>query len=398
MSANQNRWSVYDRMMAILDGRKPDRYPFIGRLELWRKGLLRTGTLPEPYREMRLTDIHREVGFGRQQMLGAFRLRLHGVEMVVRYEGDVIRRETDPVLERFPDVSEVVPGDRVGVTAVEFITQAGTLTMEYTVLEAMLAAGARAYISKHPITRDDDYAVVEYIIEKTEVIPEFERIYAQQNAFGGDGFVVPSIERIPFQQLLIDYLDTSEFFFALHDNPVKIGRLLTLLDERVSYVMDLVSGLEAPYVEIGDNVDGMMTNPRLFEQYCMEPYQRYSDMAHSQGKKIGSHMDGNLKPILHQLTESGLDVIESFSPAPLTPCTVKEAMGVWGEKPLVWGGIPCVLLEAGTPEAELEGYLRDLLAFLDGRPIILNVVDMVLPINEIDRVRRIAEIVEEYAI
>ena len=91
-------------------------------------------------------------------------------------------------------------------------------------------------------------------------------------------------------------------------------------------------------------------------------------------------------------------MIESFSPEPLTPLTVEEALEAWGDKPLIWGGIPCVLLEEAAPEAELEQYLRDLLAWLDGRPIILNVVDMVLPINEIGRVHRIAQMVEEYAL
>ena len=113
--------------------------------------------------------------------------------------------------------------------------------------------------------------------------------------------------------------------------------------------------------------------------------------------KIGSHMDGNLKPIVSQLPECGLDVIESFSPDPLTPLTVEEAMDAWGDKPIIWGGIPCLFLEADAPLAELEDYVYGLLEMLAGRPMIFNVVDMVLPINEIDRVRRIAEIVEERA-
>ena len=88
-------------------------------------------------------------------------------------------------------------------------------------------------------------------------------------------------------------------------------------------------------------------------------------------------------------------MIESFSPEPLTPLTVEQALEAWGDHPLIWGGIPCPLLEADAPVAELEEYLYGLLEMLDGRPIILNVVDMVLPINEIERVQRIAEIVEE---
>jgi len=125
---------------------------------------------------------------------------------------------------------------------------------------------------------------------------------------------------------------------------------------------------------------------------------RYSQIAHAQGKKISSHMDGNVKPLLPLIAESGLDVIESFSPAPLTPCTVTQAQAAWQGKPLIWGGIPSPLLEAATSEAEFEAAIRALLDTLAGQPAILNVTDMVLPINEIERVQRIAEMVEAYAL
>ncbi len=107
-------------------------------------------------------------------------------------------------------------------------------------------------------------------------------------------------------------------------------------------------------------------------------------------------MDGELKPILPQLRDCGLDVIESYSPAPLTQVSVEETLEVWQGHPIFWGGIPCIYLEETTPQEEFENYVRYLLDTLDGRPAILNVVDMVLPINSIERVARIAEIVEEY--
>lgn len=392
------KMSVRERFLAVLAGRKPDRYPFIGRLELWHKGRLHSGTLPAGFAETPLTAIHRAVGFGRQRMLAAYRLRLDGVEMVVRHEGEEILRQTAPLLERFPDVSEVVPAQRVGDTTVEFRTPAGAVSVEYVLLESMLATGARAYIRKHPITCDDDYAAVEYILERSEVVLELDRLAAMQAEFGEDGFVVPVIERIPFQQALIDFLSTDRFFFALHDSPARIERLMALLDERITRVLHSLADLDAPYLEFVDNVDGMMTNPRLFQRYALDAYRRYSEIAHAQGKKIGSHMDGNVKPLLPLIAESGLDVIESFSPVPLTPCTVAEAQAAWQGKPLIWGGIPSPLLEAATPDAEFEAAIHSLLDTLAGQPAILNVTDMVLPINEIERVQRIAEMVEAYAL
>jgi hypothetical protein len=88
----------------------------------------------------------------------------------------------------------------------------------------------------------------------------------------------------------------------------------------------------------------MMTNPNLFRQYCLPQYQKYTGMLHGQGKKAGSHTDGNLKPLVELLPESGLDVCESFTPQPLTELSFEEAWEKWRNGPLIWGGIPSDLL------------------------------------------------------
>jgi hypothetical protein len=387
---------AYDRLLAVLQGRRPDRLPFIGRLELWRKGKLAMGTLPTEYATLDLAGIHRRTGFGRQKFVAPYTLRLHGVDLTVRFDGEVITRACDPEVERFPDVDQFAPDDRVGVTDVEMVTPAGTLTVQYTMLTPMLATGARAYMSKHPICEDADYRTVEYILEHTEVVPQFGRIAGLQAEFGADGYVLPVIERIPFQQVLIDYLNTGDFFYALADRPAVIERIMALLDDRITRVLDLLAGLDVPYLQFGDNLDGMMTNPRLFARYCLPAYQRYVELLHRQGKMVGSHTDGNLKPLLGLLAESGLEVCESFSPYPLTPVTVEDALAAWRSKPLIWGGIPSPLLEETTPYQDFEWYIRRLLELGSEHPFILNVVDMVLPNNSIERIRTIAEMVEAH--
>jgi hypothetical protein len=150
------------------------------------------------------------------------------------------------------------------------------------------------------------------------------------------------------------------------------------------------------YVQIGDNLDGMMTNPRLFRKYALPTYQRYTEILHQQGKKVGSHTDGNIQPLFGLLKESGLDLCESISPAPLTPFTFDEIWEAWRDGPIIWGGIPSPLLETGTSEAEFEQAIEDLLARVDSPRIILGITDMVLPNNQVERVRRIAEMVEDH--
>ncbi|MBI3958416.1 MAG: hypothetical protein HY328_06375 [Chloroflexi bacterium] len=396
MSADTRPWSMRERVRAVLSGQKPDRHPFIDRLELWQKGLSHTGGLPPEYAGLSLNAVHEKVGIGRQKMQSPYALRLRGVEMTSTFNGEPFAAESEPVVPRFPDVDSLVPQERVGETHIRLDTPVGALTVEYVMLEEMLAAGARCYLAKHPITSDDDYRVVEYILERIEFVPQFDHFRAVQAHIGDIGYVIPMMERIPFQQLLIDYFDSVSFFYALHDNPTAIARLLTLLDEKVSDTIGRLADLDELYVEIGDNLEGAMTNPNLFRQYALPAYQRYTEMLHAQGKRVGSHTDGNLHSLLGLLAQSGLDVCESVAAAPLVPYPFAEIWAAWQNGPIIWGGIPTPLLEARIPEEEMRAYVEGLLETVGDRPIIFGVSDMVLPVNDIERVAWIAQTIEAY--
>jgi uroporphyrinogen-III decarboxylase len=185
-------------------------------------------------------------------------------------------------------------------------------------------------------------------------------------------------------------------FTALYDSPQQLNRLLHLLDLQLMEILRQMADLPSIYVEFGDNLDGTMTNPKLFKEYSLPYYQKYTDILHGQGKKVGSHTDGNVKPLLSLLAQSGLDVCESFSPAPLTECTFEEAWETWRHGPLIWGGVPSPILEKRTSESEFRDYIHRLLEIIENRNIILGVGDMVLGNNLIERVEYIAKEVEHH--
>jgi hypothetical protein len=111
---------------------------------------------------------------------------------------------------------------------------------------------------------------------------------------------------------------------------------------------------------------------------------------------VGSHTDGNLKPLVDLLPESGLDVCESFTPQPLTELPFEEAWDKWRNGPSIWGGIPSSLLEERTEQQVFEAFVDKLLATVGKGPVIIGVGDMVLDNNQIDRVKYIAEKVEAH--
>ena len=75
-----------------------------------------------------------------------------------------------------------------------------------------------------------------------------------------------------------------------------------LLDEQLLRILYEL-GLDALYVKFPDNLHGRITEARLFQRYCLPVYQRYAEVLHAQGKVVGSHTDGDVKPLLRLLEE-----------------------------------------------------------------------------------------------
>ena len=387
-----DKWTMRDRVSAVLQNRKPDRLPFIDRMEIWYKSTCQDGTLPAQFNGMSLNEIHQTVGIGRQKFTAPYAFKLHRVEVIYTFENEVIYRESDPVTEYFPAqwAPDQVPRDKAGKTVIEYVSPVGKLNLTYEVAESMVAmSGVEPYLTQHLIKAEADYRIAEHIIEHTEIVPQFDKIRQDEREF-------PCLHRIPFQQALLEYLGEVPLFTALYDSPRLLDRLIHLLDQQFMQILQQLSDLPAIYVEFGDNLDGTMTNPKLFEKYSLPHYQKYTEILHGQGRSVGSHTDGNVKPLLHLLAESGLDVCESFSPAPLTECTFEEAWETWKNGPLIWGGFPSPILEERTSEGQFQEYVHRILEIVGCQNIIFGVGDMVLGNNLTERVAYIARAVENH--
>jgi hypothetical protein len=398
-SMQEKKWTMRDRVLAVMDGRLPDRLPFIDRIEIWYKGMQARGTMPPAYAGMTLNQVHQAVGIGRQKFSIPYALKLRGVDMRIRHNGELLHQETDPDVRYFPAQypPDEIPRNRPGTSIVEYHTPRGCVSVSYVFAESMISlSGMEPYLTSHLIKDAADFGAIEYILEHADFVPRFEEFKAEEAEVGSHGFVVPCIHRIPFQQSLLEYLGEMNLFQALYDNREALDRLIHLLDLQMTEILTHLVETDLPYIEFGDNLDGMMTNPDLFREYCIPQYQKYTQMLHGAGKKAGSHTDGNLKPLVDLIPESGLNVCESFTPQPLTELLFADAWEKWQKGPLIWGGIPSDLLEERTDPADFEAFVETLLTTVGRNPIIFGVGDMVLDNNLIERVKYISDRIEAH--
>lgn len=155
--------------------------------------------------------------------------------------------------------------------------------------------------------------------------------------------------------------------------------------------------LDLPEVILsGDNFDGMITPPKLFRQYCVPFFQEFTTELHKRGKWLVSHIDGESPPLLQVFPKSGIDIAESFMPAPMTRVPLIEAQRLGGDRMVIWGGIPSAILCPSTPKAALEDFMDDLFEqAIPAGNLILGVGDNIVADAIWERVIRISQRVRE---
>lgn len=384
--------SVRETVLDVLQGRESKQIPFLCRLDSWLRGRQHQNAVPPQYHGLELHEIHATLGVGHLDWLSPVTHRYRQVELIMQRDGETIRHEHEPQISYFPDLWGLVPVDQPGTVTTELITPVGKLICEHRITEETRRSGTnRPEMVTHPLRSPADGRVYEFILEKAELIPQFKEFCVAEAGLGENGYLVPLLNRTPLQSLLTDAFGETAGLMALRRAPDQIQRLMDLIDARLVEALSALSELLVPYVEFRENLDAATTSPDLFRQYAVPYYQRYSDILHRQGKLLGAHTDGNLKPLLGKLPESGLDVCESFAPAPLSDCTFEEAWEAWSHGPLIWGGIPSTYLEPRTPESELHAYVEALLQRIGDKPIILSIADGVMSDNDIERLRWIAQ-------
>jgi hypothetical protein len=152
--------SVNKRVWAVLEEEKPDRIPFISRMDFWHKGLAYQNKIPEKFGGMDLEEIHRSVGIGQEEWMSPHAFKYRNLELILYSEGEVIHQEHEPEIEFFPDLWGIIPVDRAGEITVELRTPAGKLTCLHRVTEDSIRSGTtRPQLVKHPVVESGDFKI-----------------------------------------------------------------------------------------------------------------------------------------------------------------------------------------------------------------------------------------------
>jgi len=219
------------------------------------------------------------------------------------------------------------------------------------------------------IKKPEDYDIVKFMVEDTEYKPYYFPIEQAQDWLGEDGVVIAGLPHSPMQMLLINWIGTDGGRFYIHYFRYrdKVEELYKALDESYERLYEIAAESPADIVLFGDNIDGLLVDPRLFKRYYIPVYEKCARILHDKGKVMATHMDGRLGVLKDLIAKCPQDIIEAFHPPPMGDLPIEKALSLWKDK-AIWIGFPAAIYTLG-PEEVKRYLIRLLKAIIPGERV-----------------------------
>jgi len=229
------------------------------------------------------------------------------------------------------------------------------------------------WVKKHYVEQEEDYKVLQYLVENVVLQPNFKTFEQKQRDMGEDGVVLARLDRSPYQKLLIELAGPDRFLIDLAEERPPVLELLEVMRHRLeeAFALALESPAEAFWQP--DNITAAMTPPRYFDQYCKPLYDCRGAALRSAGKPYIVHIDGHVKPLAAAIASACFDCVESFSlPEVGGDLPLRDAFNQWPDKAIAANFPATVCLKE---DAEIRAFAESVRAEVEAnqRPFFLQI-------------------------
>ena len=250
------------------------------------------------------------------------------------------------------------------------------------------------HIERFPVRTPGDMRTFAYLLE-AENFGWDEGLFGSLNAYVAGDATAPALylPRVNIMRLAIQWMGFEATHYALHDYPKETRRLIRIMDACEKKFLDVAAACPVELINYGDNVDGNLVSPPLVEEFILPAYERRADALKPAGKFLYAHWDGSVKQLLPYARTCFLDGLEALTPVPQGDVTLEEIKAAVGDMVLV-DVLPMLAFMPNVPMNEFERVVRRTIDMFAPR-LILGISDELAPNCDIERVRRVAQIVND---
>lgn len=218
--------------------------------------------------------------------------------------------------------------DGVGHWAITKTTPVGAVTM----------GGPHGWLTEHFVKKPEDYTVLQWITEHSEVVPNYDVYPAAVDEMGERGVVTLGISRTPAMVINVDWAGTEQFCM---DVAMEVEELFDLYEAKRKLFLEEVGTIAAGpgrFVQCIENLTISMLGPQRYRDLLMNVYEEICPILHAADKRITMHYDGALQVIADQIAAAPFDGIESLTEPPEGDMLYDQCRAAWPDK-VFWANI-----------------------------------------------------------
>ena len=361
-----------ERVRAVYHGRTPDQVPLCLDLSHWYKKNRNVPFNLAGYAgvEHGLVELHKQVGAVAYCEMGGFYTLASG----------------DPEVKLESSTEN-------GVFSTRITTPLGSLYEERVFNPDSYSYG----ICKHLLESTADFPIVEYLMERLQCTPRWERFHAWKEALGDLAFPYAQLPYSGSGYLISRNMGVEKTVFAVADEPDKVQQLVTAVNTCNLRILDAI--LDSPFetLIISDNYDSNVQTKEFFDAYVRDYYTEVARRLHAAGIYLAVHVDGESRGVLAWLAECGVDCADALTPAPMFAHTPEQMRAEAGPDLILSGGIPATVFgTTGSDAAFVDGVRRWLDTRLASPRLIMAAGDQVPTDAPLERIVMLPELVEKY--
>ena len=359
-----------ERIFAILKGEQPEQVPWFGDLDYWANSLIIRGLKPKDFiSSNEYIQWHRELGVG-FYLQGYFPYR--------------------QIYEKC-EVKEWKEGHK---RFKEIVTPIGSVRECWEYIPTSFSEGP----IEHFMKSEEDIPVMKFIYENLCFEPDYDYALQRKKQVGDQGVVLCYLPKSPFMHLLALEAGVMSVTMAALTTPDEFLDLINTMKKAFDQAARIAVDSPAEVLMIPENLSSEMVGPELFELYMYDYQKEWTGKIRDAGKYSFIHIDGTLSGLLQQEASVGFSVLEALTPYPVGDVKFEDIAAMAGDsKSIIWGGIPGVYFTNCISDTEFERHVKHVLSIMVKEPrYVLGVADQVPPDGLESRVKRIAELVDEY--
>jgi len=204
---------------------------------------------------------------------------------------------------------------------------------------------------EHWVKRPEDYKILKWIVENTEVLPQYGEFARAEERAGERGVAVVLGGRTPAMTIQIDYAGGER---SALDVARGVDELSELYEAEKKLFLEMNRAIAAgpgAFVTWCEQLTIDLLGPRRYAELLMPVYEKAVPLHELAGKQVLVQYDGKLKATAERIAGAPFHVVEMLTEPPEGDMTLDECRAAWPDK-VLWANINVSLY--GLPPAELQ--------------------------------------------